>query len=660
MIKRILLLILSFALVFSFASCNEEKPDQNQGQVNNPPGGDNGANEDSYDLSALDFTIIYPELERKHKNIAESFKEEFKTLTGKDLPIQNNKFTKSEYEIQFGKLTDRDESKSVLNKLKTMVISETSAYSICVKDKAVVVTATSNDSLKLAAEELLSYVKDGKLILKKDFEKTYVIYENGNETIKFDETSFASDTTIISISINSKKLKDFRPDVEKYSLVFPSVENYPKVSYEALNPLTEVNVVQAKDNNGTAEIRLKSQDGTKVLVYTFDFTYAETAKGVSEIVNKNAADGVVTFVFDDGYKRTADVITSNLLDKYDSVVLSYAIVTNNLADILGEGKSGKYNIKPNDYTEYNQLQNSKFDSVYQYEYEFWLDALAAREGIELISHSHTHDGPSIVADPLLELKASQQILRDLCLQNALTYVNPGVGDYGKDPTYVDLRVNSGIYIGARGSGEKATTAPWLRESYMNRYSTYALAVNQYGTKLDSNGNPTTNASSSRDDCLAAGISRWTDHIENAMNSDGWACFCIHNVIPAGETSTSKWHIYEEQLDALFAYSQGKSEEGKLWIANYTEAQMYYNQWASAEIETVVESDESVAVTLTIPQDEPNRELYTAEMTVKVSVPINWTGAKYGSLICDVNENKDGTKFIYANITPGETIIITSN
>ncbi len=664
--KKILLIFFAAILIFAFAACNEEPAPEildNSGETGGGEGNEEPKDETVLDISANDFVIIFPEQNRKHENIAKDFKSQLKSLTGVDLPVKGESAKKAEHEIQFGALKSRDEAKNILRRLDLKVTDISAAYSISVDGNVIIVTATSNTALEMAKDELLTYIQDGKLVLSRDFEKSYIVYQNGEETVKLDTAAFEANTSLISIAVGAEKLVGFSMDTKNYSAVFPSTSSYPEIYAVSLNPKASVSVTAPEDNGGTAKITVKSENGTSEDVYTLKFDFADSTEVVSEIVNKNAVDGVVSFIFDDGDKQTADIISSRLLPKYDSVVLSYALITNTLATTDGtKDAAGNYKLTPVPYKSYNSLSDSVFAGTYQYNYEFWLDAVAVRKGIELISHSYSHDGPLIVENPYLELKLSQETLQRFCNQRAYTYVNPGVGVYAQDETYNDLRVNSGIYIGARGGSATLTTAPWLRQNYENRYMIGALATmrSQY---LDKDGKPTTDASATKEGCLAEGISKWTDYIDSAVSENSLATFCIHTVVPKDMpriNGEGKWDIYEEQLDALFAHAEKLSDEGKLWIANYTDAQLYYNQWASAVLKTTVKKDSSVTLSLTIPEDEENRELYTMEMTVKVPIPTTWESAVSGESTYEIVKCDDGTQFVYVNIAPNTELTLTEN
>ncbi len=642
--------------VFSLMSCNDDTPPdngetdaENNGGVGNE-GAENSTPSNVLDILALDFSIIYNEYEPSEKKLAEEIRDIIKEKTGVTLKVKSHTQKPSDYEIQFGTVNARDEVRAVLKLLDGCVRADSVAYSVAVKENKIVVTGTNYSAIKLAMAEFLKLIDGKKLEIAKDYEKSFVVFKDLGEEVFIPLSSFSSDINLTEIRISDYKLSDFSTNKKAYLATFPSTENYPIVSAQALNGGAKLTILQAENNEGVAKITVKSEDGTKECIYTVKFTHAENANISSKIVNKNGASGVVSFVFDDGAEKTADILMSNLLPKYNDVNVSFGIITNQLAAVFGTKDEYAFTPVENDYNTY--ISGSVFTGKrYKYNYEFWKDVIKGGRA-ELISHSHTHDGPTMVLDPYKELKASQLILKELCGEDALTYVNPGVGDYGKDENYNNLRVNSGIYLGARAGGGAFATAEWLKSDFKNRFSIPALAVNYYGTAKDENGEVTTDVNASYEDCIAQGIPVWKDHIALAVEGGGWTSFCFHNIILDSERSGAKWYVYESQVDKLFAYAQELSDDGKLWIASFTDAQIYYNQWSSSVVNTTVVGDDSVTVSIT---DSEDNSVCHMEMTVKVPVPKSWIEAKFdyngnsGNLT--VHENDDGTKYVYVNIIP---------
>ena len=132
---------------------------------------------------------------------------------------------------------------------------------------------------------------------------------------------------------------------------------------------------------------------------------------------------------------------------------------------------------------------------------------------------------------------------------------------------------------------------------------------------------------------------WTQFIDNAADNNGWATFCIHKITPS---ASSGHYILESDAEALFAHAASKN----VWIANFTEAGLYYAEWASAEVTTSYE-DGKISVTLT---DAEDNTVYDEELTVKVYVPATWTTATMNGETLTVHTDESGS-FVYANIVP---------
>ena len=79
------------------------------------------------------------------------------------------------------------------------------------------------------------------------------------------------------------------------------------------------------------------------------------------------------------------------------------------------------------------------------------------------------------------------------------------------------------------------------------------------------------------------------------------------------------------------------------------------EWKEAKISASLFGENSVSVKLDCPLDS---SVFNMPLTVKVPVPKSWTYAKLGDRELSVIENDDGTKFVYINVAPGETVTIT--
>jgi hypothetical protein len=139
---------------------------------------------------------------------------------------------------------------------------------------------------------------------------------------------------------------------------------------------------------------------------------------------------------------------------------------------------------------------------------------------------------------------------------------------------------------------------------------------------------------------ANGGEYWKAYIDHAIEKNGWAPFCIHNMYA---TDSSGHYILQKDAESLFAYTADKN----VWVATYTDASNYYIQWSTSTVTTAYENGK-ITVTLTDKEDD---ELFKDELTVKVSVPSIWDTATVNGQTLEIHRNADGTSFVYVNIVP---------
>ena len=132
---------------------------------------------------------------------------------------------------------------------------------------------------------------------------------------------------------------------------------------------------------------------------------------------------------------------------------------------------------------------------------------------------------------------------------------------------------------------------------------------------------------------------WNQFIDNAADNNGWATFCIHKITPSAGTGH---YILESDAENLFAHAASKN----VWVANYTEAALYYAEWASANVSTFYE-DGKINVTLT---DSEDNTVYDEALTVKVYVPTTWSSAAMNGEALTVH-NDGSANYVYVNIVP---------
>ena len=391
-------------------------------------------------------------------------------------------------------------------------------------------------------------------------------------------------------------------------------------------------------------------------------TSCSSFEPTAEIVNKNGASAVVTFVIDDGNHDTG-TFSKEMMEKYEHLTFTYALWTKDFAT-LTETEDGTEYVMENGRYVYTQNDTQILNQL------FWSEILKNGR-CEAVSHSHTHnfwgtndDGGEFeyvknssetvstavmpVGSVTKELYASKQILQDIfpvsrfSNQRYVSFITPGISvrteDYvtaeGKKiityRTYFDKlftkAVQSDEYIGARGTFQVTNTEgsaskvvlPESLKTTKNRLNVPAYMI------VDANKG-------------ANGVENWTAFIDHALEKGGWACYCIHNILE----SPKGHYILENDAEELFAYT----EDQNIWVATFTDAMIYYCQWSTATVNTSFE-DGKIILSVT---DNENDDVFDAALTVKVSVPEKWTSAVCDGETLTIDSDENGVRFVYVDV-----------
>ena len=575
-----------------------------------------------------------------------------------------------EYEIQFGLESGRPEAEAVYKETAAYAADGRGAYIIRAVGKAIVVSASDKDSLKLAANELAAYAENGKLLVPADVNKVAVYdaeaYRKSGKAELLDADKIGSDCSIESIKVDGESVLGFSADKTELAAAVKSVSD---AVFEIIAAESGADVSVEKNGN-TVKITVKSINGKKEKVLMVEL-YEEIK---SEVVNKGGADATVTYVIDDGDQATASFVVNEMAPKYPSLSASFAIVTNKLATLdIVKGEDGvlEYAKDENGFYTY-----TKKDSVWS----FW-ENVAKNKSFELVSHSYSHKywgendnggtfdyyntaGEKFTSESMprgsvsKEFVASKQIIQDLDpSQRAVAFVRTGLSAGGKNVAYSDTFwdpiITSGAYVGARGT----YTYPDTPEKMVNEFSNIMVdkdklksyMVQHYNTNK---AQKTTQADSGPAECLAAGIPYWTDYIDTAVEMKGWAAFCIHTIRPDDYDTRSGHYIFESQADALFAYSENLAKENKVWVATLSEGMLYAIEWASARSEAYVKDGKLVVAV----DDEAEGSDFNLALTVKAELPAGKTSAALnGKALKTVSEN--GKIYVLVDVVPGTSVSV---
>ena len=497
-----------------------------------------------------------------------------------------------------------------------------------------------------------------------DSEKALTVYFKSYEDYLMNKDSYRDfDTSCADLSfiaINGVPLSNFDSGTLSYSVSCDINKGYPKITAVGLSPVSHIVIsVPTAANNGVATITVTSADGTAVKTYTVFVELTGTFTDLSaEVVGKDGTTGAVTFVVDDGDHATAE-FTTEMMDKYSSLKFTYAILTNRLATLTTsyDSSTGKYSYV---------MSNGKYTyTVNNSEVNFWKNILSKYD-TEVISHSHSHafwgiddrggvqsyvdsSGNVKVSANLpygsstAEIYASKQLIEELLGIRAITHTIPGIGVKTVNttvsgttyPTYytyykslLDAAIGNGTLVNLIGN------VMGVSQSALNNYVTTSNVKSP-------NGVARLMVSATDDKTM------WTKFIDSAAENNGWATFCIHKIAP---TATSGHYILESDAEVLFKHAAEKN----VWVANYTEAALYYAEWASADVD-VEYTDGKITVTLT---DANDNSVYDEALTVKVTVPPSWSVVNVNGETVEVLSDEDGS-FVYLNIVPDSGSVIIS-
>lgn len=327
-----------------------------------------------------------------------------------------------------------------------------------------------SDAIPGAWGQYFAHVGEGKSAIV-IYGKTYDDYVMNKDSYRVVDPT---DATLGTLFVGGYPVAGFDPSVYEYTVNVDVNAGLPEISAMASVSSTTLTIEQPSVSNGNvATVTVTSMNGENTLVYKVRFNVTGSFETSSEIVNKDGAQGTVTFVVDDGYKPSA-LFMKSMMEKYPALAVTYAIATKNflgttdeyttvdglrVADIDGDG-----------LLEYVLDENGKYIYVRNEEnIAFWRDILSVGRS-EIVAHSHTHafwgvndeGGAQLTAGTsgalatriystlvkgsvAKEIYASMQIVNDIFGDSfrSLTYVNGGIPPKGTD-TVVKKVVVEGV------------------------------------------------------------------------------------------------------------------------------------------------------------------------------------------------------------------------
>ena len=648
---------------------------------------------DTNDLSH-GYTVVYNDNSESDSRIKDMLEKRFSEI-GADVDFSSDKSKSFDNEIVLGDADFKTAAKRVRNEISKNISDHIAAYSIRRLGSHVVIVATAPEAEALAVDDLFSLAEEGRLVVPKDYKKTVYFdlreYKASGEIVSYGD-SISTVTDIAEIRLSDDTV--ITTEKGKTEYVVPSDAIAPLPAEEDISvALYHPNMTYEVSYNGrTINVKVSSIDGSASREYKVALSVDAEYSVSSEIVNKDGAKGVLTLLSDDGDQRTADFFYSVVIPKYDSFRLSVAMPTRELANLVRttDGKAwlkddnGNYVLEfyNNFYT--STIQDSIFSDRTKYatKIDFWKEIVSTGH-IDVLSHSHTHsawgtsddityDANGNIKYPagnvIKELHASAQILNHYLGQETSFICRPGghadlTSDYffnlvADDNTFLGMRTSNGAPPLVGDSDNKLNSPEDFTTEY-GRMRIATILAKGHEAALTADGKAfATKDGDSVENCIKAGVSAWTNYIDLAMEHGQWASIGFHQVYPDTGRVASGYSVFDSQIIQLMDYVQPLVESGDLWLATFTEAAKYYFEWSSAEVSATAYGTDRVEVTLT---DREEDSRFDEALTVKVSVPADWTNAELDSYgvksALEIHTAEDGTHFVYANIIPGDGVSV---
>ncbi len=544
--------------------------------------------------------------------------------------------------------------------------------SVSYENDVLYVLASDTESLNLAKDAVLSFATAEGIIIPEELSEKALFnkadYRQGRLTL-YTEDDAKTLPLATGILVNGEALGGFLSSKLSYQ-VWIKGNKYPTVSANALHDASVIEIEQASDENfGVATIKVRT--GNKERDYSVSFINEEATVS-AVIVQKGGVKGTVCFVIDDGTHSTAEFVRDNVLGKpgYENVNLNFALITKKVATLkTTENAKGElvYDIDENGKYQYEEIAG---------EFDFWRGVLDKGNSY-IVSHTHTHNPPGEndeggifgykkndgtwtstsylpVGHMLAEITASNQIIEDISGYGSGTMVRAGVGA-SVSRYFYNIMLDSGVYFAARANSSDMIENPnqcvYYYNTVTNRAAITSYMIEHYASSYV---NPTVKGDDN-DVCLAAGIDKWTSYIDYAIETGGWASFCLHEIMPDDHQkgkSKSGHYIYQSQALALFKHANDYGDD--IWIASYDEAAKYFLEWSTASVAAEIKEGNVIAVSLVT---EETDERLNMALTVKVAIPDSYDSVTVNGKALEIKTDTDGTKYVLVDVVPGETVLL---
>ncbi len=150
------------------------------------------------------------------------------------------------------------------------------------------------------------------------------------------------------------------------------------------------------------------------------------------------------------------------------------------------------------------------------------------------------------------------------------------------------------------------------------------------------------------------------YLDTCVANGGWFTSLTHTIGDNGDVTLAQ---LREILDAMKAYQ----DEGKLWVASYTEAAKYVRERQNSTVSAYEKSGVCyVGITMkeTTADNLPlTSDIFNMPLTVKLEVPASWTKVSYtlnGDVKTVFTRGNDAGRYAYINVVPNSGDVAVYN
>ena len=343
---------------------------------------------------------------------------------------------------------------------------------------------------------------------------------------------------------------------------------------------------------------------TLIIPITANDTPAEVTYG-AEIMNvKGGADSIATLTFDDGVHASSSALKP-LLEKYGLKATLFVVPTR----IQGESGSGYSNV-----AQLRELMEGGY--------------------IDIQSHSYSH---LYIAEPgHADYKAENNTDENRYREVVQSYI--WLSETFPEVDFVGFAVPGGSYDSA------------IRD---------LLDVTFYGVR---NGTVPSGSMQTIDPAVGRNAMNWhqlkgvwlgenkmsaiSDYLDTCVENGGWFISGVHNIV-GNEIGKGNYEITTDTLETLLAEMAEYQNDGKLWVATFSEAIKYIREYQNSTVKQY-ENDYGMYVDVTMDETTEDGlalpgDVFDMPLTVKIEIPEGWENVRLSQKGESTTENPSSRK-----------------